>query len=84
MVAAIQRWVAGTTPKRDVYDKRGRRLLHLPMAPLAAAICAPSSPEVHQQIAAVLAQEGSEGFLGGWLRLQGLHEEAQELCHGSS
>jgi type IV secretion system protein TrbE len=80
-VDEIRKWVAAATPMQDVYDvtPEHRSLIHLRMAPIAAQICAPSSPAVHDEIDRILAQEAQGGFAARWLYEHGFPREALEV-----
>jgi type IV secretory pathway VirB4 component len=85
----VREHIAGATRQQDVYHvcPEGRRLVHLRLSPLGAAICGPASPETHRRIDELLAAEGHEMFPGAYLRGQGFIDEAKEWerrikCHG--
>jgi type IV secretion system protein VirB4 len=66
--------IAQAQPKRDYYyqSRLGNRLFDLDLGSIALAFAGASTPEHQRAIDAVLAQSGEEGFLGAWLRQQGV------------
>ncbi|WP_310091921.1 conjugal transfer protein TrbE [Pseudoxanthomonas sacheonensis] len=66
--------IAQAQPKRDYYyqSRLGNRLFDLDLGSIALAFAGASTPEHQRSIDAVLAQSGEEGFLGAWLRQQGI------------
>ncbi len=66
--------LARATPKRDYYcqSRRGNRLFELGLSDVALALCAASSRTDQQDIAAIVAAHGRDGFLAGWLRHSGV------------
>lgn len=68
-------------PKRDYYcqSRRGNRLFDLGLGEVALAFTAASSKTDQQQIAAVVAEHGRDGFAAAWLRARGLDWAAELL-----
>ncbi|MEL1262848.1 conjugal transfer protein TrbE [Pseudoxanthomonas putridarboris] len=62
--------VARAQPKRDYYyqSRLGNRLFDLDLGPVALAFAGASTPEHQRDIDRVLADAGSPGFAGAWLR----------------
>jgi type IV secretion system protein VirB4 len=65
--------LARATPKRDYYcqSRRGNRLFELGLGEVALAFCAASSKTDQAEIARVLAEQGRDGFVVGWLAARG-------------
>ena len=66
--------LARATPKRDYYcqSRRGNRLFELGLGEIALGFTAASSKNDQALIARVLAENGPENFLSGWLRARGI------------
>src|ERR1700733_14034212 len=66
--------LARATPKRDYYcqSRRGNRLFELGLGEIALGFTAASSKNDQALIARVLAENGLENFLSGWLRARGI------------
>ncbi|WP_369944433.1 conjugal transfer protein TrbE [Xanthomonas medicagonis] len=62
--------VANATPKRDYYyqSRLGNRLFDLDLGPVALAFAGASTPQDQRDIDSVLAEHGTPGFAGAWLR----------------
>jgi type IV secretory pathway VirB4 component len=62
--------LARATPKRDYYcqSRRGNRLFELGLGEIALGFTAASSKNDQALIARVLAENGPENFVSGWLR----------------
>lgn len=62
--------VSRATPKRHYYlqSARGNRLFELGLGPVALALCGASDPASQKRIDAILAEHGTEGFAGHFLR----------------
>lgn len=73
--------VATAQPKRDYYyqSRLGNRLFDLDLGPVALAFAGASTPQDQRDIDRVLAQAGTPGFAGGWLRHSGLDWAADLL-----
>ena len=73
--------VATAQPKRDYYYQShlGNRLFDLDVGPVALAFAGASTPQDQRHIDRVLAQAGTPGFAGGWLRHSGLDWAADLL-----
>ncbi|HGL4257366.1 conjugal transfer protein TrbE [Burkholderia dolosa] len=73
--------VATAQPKRDYYyqSRLGNRLFDLDLGAVALAFAGASTPQDQRDIDRVLAQAGTPGFAGGWLRHRGLDWAADLL-----
>ncbi|MCW1986020.1 UNVERIFIED_ORG: type IV secretion system protein VirB4 [Sphingomonas sp. R1F5B] len=62
--------VSRATPKRHYYlqSARGNRLFELGLGPIALALCSASDPVSQKRIDGLLAEHGTEGFAGHFLR----------------
>src|ERR1700736_2923901 len=73
--------LARATPKRDYYcqSRRGNRLFELGLGEVALAFTATSSKTDQGLIEQVLADNGRDNFVPGWLRRKGLEWAAELL-----
>lgn len=74
--------VANAAPKRDYYyqSRLGNRLFDLDLGPVALAFAGASTPQDQRDIDSVLAEYGTPGFAGAWLRHRRL-DWAADLLH---